>query len=104
MRKLHLAVGILAVVTFLISGQLMRHHSPPMTALSDSVHPRLLLNETKTHEVCFICVDLRSSAVNSAFQDPMTAASAFACGPVVLDHGNAPCQHPTIYERIDACL
>jgi hypothetical protein len=37
MRKLHLAVGILTVVTFLITGQVMRHHSPPMTALSDSV-------------------------------------------------------------------
>ena len=37
MRKLHLAVGILAAVTFLITGQPTRHHAPPMTALSDSV-------------------------------------------------------------------
>jgi hypothetical protein len=36
MRRLHLAVGIAAVLAFLITGQLMRHHTP-MTALSDSV-------------------------------------------------------------------
>jgi hypothetical protein len=36
MRRLHLAVGIFAVVAFLITGQFMRHRTPPMTALSDS--------------------------------------------------------------------
>jgi hypothetical protein len=30
-------VGVAAVVAFLITGQLIRHHSPPMTALSDTV-------------------------------------------------------------------
>ena len=30
-------VGAAAVVAFLITGQLMRHHTPPMTTLSDSV-------------------------------------------------------------------
>lgn len=37
MRRLHLIVGVTAVIAFLITGQLMRHHSPPMTALSDAV-------------------------------------------------------------------
>lgn len=37
MRRLHLGVGVFAVVTFLITGQFMRHHIPPMLALSDSV-------------------------------------------------------------------
>ncbi len=37
MRRLHLIVGVAAVVAFLITGQLMRHHAPPMTALSDTV-------------------------------------------------------------------
>ena len=37
MRRLHLVVGVCAVVAFLITGQLMRHHSPPMATLSDSV-------------------------------------------------------------------
>lgn len=37
MRRLHLAVGVLTVVTFLITGQFMGHHTPPMAALSDSV-------------------------------------------------------------------
>jgi len=37
MRRLHLSVGIAAVIAFLVTGQLMRHHTPPMTALSDSV-------------------------------------------------------------------
>ena len=37
MRRLHLAVGLLTVVAFLITGQFMGHHTPPMAALSDSV-------------------------------------------------------------------
>ena len=36
MRNLHLAVGVLAVIAFLITGQFMRHHAPPMVAMSDS--------------------------------------------------------------------
>jgi hypothetical protein len=36
MRRLHLAIGVFAVVAFLITGQLMRHHTPPMAAMSDS--------------------------------------------------------------------
>jgi hypothetical protein len=34
MRRLHLAVGVLAVVTFLITGQIMRYHTPPLAAMS----------------------------------------------------------------------
>jgi hypothetical protein len=37
MRKYHLAVGVAIVVTFLITGQFMRYHDPPMGALGDSV-------------------------------------------------------------------
>jgi len=36
MRRLHLAAGVLAVVAFLITGQFMRHHIPPMVTMSDS--------------------------------------------------------------------
>jgi hypothetical protein len=36
MRRLHSAVGLFAVVAFLVTGQYMRHHTPPMAALSDS--------------------------------------------------------------------
>ena len=36
MRRYHLWVGGLIVVVFLITGQFMRHHGPPMGALSDS--------------------------------------------------------------------
>ena len=36
MRRFHLAVGVLTVIIFVITGQLMRHHSPPMVSLSDS--------------------------------------------------------------------
>jgi hypothetical protein len=35
MRRFHLAVGVLAVIAFLITGQFMRHHTPPMAAMSD---------------------------------------------------------------------
>jgi hypothetical protein len=34
-RKLHLTVGIIAVIAFLITGQFMRHHTPPMPTLTD---------------------------------------------------------------------
>jgi len=37
MRRLHLVTGILTIIAFLITGQLMRHHSPPMGELSDSL-------------------------------------------------------------------
>jgi len=36
MRRLHLAVGLFAVLVFVATGQFMRHHAPPMAALSDS--------------------------------------------------------------------
>lgn len=36
MRRLHLVFGVCAVVAFLITGQFMRHHSPPMATMSDS--------------------------------------------------------------------
>ncbi len=36
MRKLHFAVGVLTVAVFLATGQLMRHHTPPMGTLRDS--------------------------------------------------------------------
>src|SRR5712692_2113239 len=38
MRRVHLIVGLLGVVTFLITGQLMKHHSPPGRALAPDVH------------------------------------------------------------------
>lgn len=37
MRRLHLTVGVLTVVTFLITGQFMRHHTPPMATLDETV-------------------------------------------------------------------
>jgi hypothetical protein len=36
MRKYHLWVGVLIVVVFLITGQFMRHHDPPMGTLGGS--------------------------------------------------------------------
>src|SRR6266850_384615 len=37
MRRVHLIVGLLGVVAFLITGQLMKHHSPP-GVLTPDVH------------------------------------------------------------------
>jgi hypothetical protein len=37
MRAFHLWVGVLTVIVFLITGQVMRHHQPPMPALPDDV-------------------------------------------------------------------
>lgn len=37
MRSIHLLVGVLTVTAFLATGQIMRHHTPPMGALSDAV-------------------------------------------------------------------
>ena len=41
MRKVHLSIGLLTVIVFLISGQFMRHHQPPVELLSHEA--RLLL-------------------------------------------------------------
>jgi len=38
MRRVHLIVGLLGVVAFLITGQLMKHHSPPVRVLTPDVH------------------------------------------------------------------
>jgi len=37
MRRVHLIVGLLGVVAFLITRQLMTHHSPPVRALTPDV-------------------------------------------------------------------
>ena len=37
MRRSHLWLGVVSVVVFVITGQFMRLHEPPMTALSDGV-------------------------------------------------------------------
>jgi len=38
MRRVHLIVGLIGVVAFLITGQLMKHHSPPVRVLTLDVH------------------------------------------------------------------
>ena len=38
MRRAHLIVGLLGVLAFLITGQVMRHHNPKMQFLSPEVH------------------------------------------------------------------
>ena len=37
MRRVHLILGLLGVATFLITGQLMKHHSPPVRVLTPDV-------------------------------------------------------------------
>ena len=37
MRRVHLIFGLLGVVTFLITGQLMKHHNPPVRMLTPEV-------------------------------------------------------------------
>ena len=34
MRRVHLILGLLGVITFLITGQLMKHHNPPVRMLT----------------------------------------------------------------------
>ena len=38
MRRLHLTLGLVGVFVFAFTGQIMRHHNPPMRALSPDVH------------------------------------------------------------------
>ena len=38
MRRVHLILGLLGVGTFLITGQLMKHHNPPVRMLTPEVH------------------------------------------------------------------
>ncbi len=37
MRRIHLAIGLLGVIAFLITGQVMKHHSPKMQVLPTDV-------------------------------------------------------------------
>ena len=37
MRRVHLILGLLGVVTFLITGQFMKHHNPPVRMLAPEV-------------------------------------------------------------------
>jgi hypothetical protein len=37
MRRIHLIFGVLGVVAFLLTGQLMKHHAPPMQLLTPDV-------------------------------------------------------------------
>ena len=37
MRRLHLIIGLLVIAAFLITGQIMRRHTPPMEAMSDDI-------------------------------------------------------------------
>jgi hypothetical protein len=37
MRRLHLTVGLIGVVVFVLTGQVMRHHAPPMHELAADV-------------------------------------------------------------------
>jgi len=37
MRRVHLILGLLGVATFLITGQLMKHHNPPVRMLTPEV-------------------------------------------------------------------
>jgi hypothetical protein len=36
-RRIHLIIGLLGVVVFLLTGQLMKHHTPPMELLTPEV-------------------------------------------------------------------
>jgi hypothetical protein len=36
-RRLHLVVGILGVLSFVFTGQVLKHHDPPMSTLSHEV-------------------------------------------------------------------
>ena|SRR5436190_13957485 len=36
MRRIHWVAGVLTVVWFLVTGQMMRHHSPPLDQLGDA--------------------------------------------------------------------
>ena len=56
MRVLHLGVGGGAVIAFLITGQLMRHHTPPMAAMSDSA--RLMLRSRHIYILAAALVNL----------------------------------------------
>jgi hypothetical protein len=56
LRRLHLAIGGLALILFLVTGQLMRHHVPPMSALGDGV--RLLYRSRHIYLLASALVNL----------------------------------------------
>lgn len=56
MKKLHIIYGILVAVAFLLTGQYMRHHNPPMSDLTDAV--RLLYRSVHIYILAAALVNL----------------------------------------------
>ena len=56
MRKAHLAVGILAVLAFLTTGQLIRHHEPPLSTMA--AEARLLFRSRHIYILAAALVNL----------------------------------------------
>ena len=50
MRRLHLAMGIVALVAFAASGMMMRTHTPPLSRLGDDV--RLMYRSRHIYLLC----------------------------------------------------
>ena len=56
MRRLHLLIGVLTLLAFLITGQFMRHHQPPTPQLDDAL--RLLLRSRHIYILASALVNL----------------------------------------------
>ena len=112
MRRLHLIVGVAAVIAFLVTGQLMRHHTPPMTTLSDSV--RLMYRSRHIYILAGGLVNLvlglywqqRPRGWRRAVQTagsallmaaPVLLVAAFAVEPTGGFHEETPWSHAGLY-------
>ena len=56
LRRLHYWFGVLATVVFLLTGQFMRHHQPPMTEFSSEI--RLLFRSRHIYILAAALVNL----------------------------------------------
>jgi hypothetical protein len=112
MRRLHLAAGVLAVVAFLITGQFMRHHTPPLVIMSAA--ERLMFRSRHIYILAAGLVNLVLGvyfqrqregwrcvvqAVGSAFMiaSPALLVLAFAIEPESGFQGELPWSHAGLY-------
>ena len=63
MKKVHIIYGVVVAVAFLLTGQYMRHHTPPMSDLDDAV--RMLYRST---HIYLLAAALGNLGIGSYYQ------------------------------------
>jgi hypothetical protein len=119
MRAIHLWAGAIGVAIFLVTGQLMRHHVPPMTELSEAVrlmfrsrHIYILLSAL-VNLMLGLYLELRAAGWRSATQKLGSvlaiASTALLVGAFVVEPGKSVHEelwfsHLGLYALFGGCM